>query len=161
MNNKITYHKEGDYEKTEEELKCVNTYSEEQVKSDIEYAKENGAEYICVMIHWGDAISNTVSKEQKSIADFLVESGVNLIIGAHPSVVQPMEIIKNNEGEDCLVAYSLGDYTSDFRSENSNLELILNIQLYLPSQSILSRKNCKVISIILRHIGIKFLVQNK
>ena len=67
-------------------------YSEEKVEEDVEFAKNNGAKYICVLIHWGDAISENVSEEQKNIADFLVNSDVDLIIGAHPSVVQPMEI---------------------------------------------------------------------
>lgn len=120
---------DNEAEKTEEELKCVNTYSEEQVKSDIEYAKENGAEYICVMIHWGDAISNTVSKEQKSIADFLVESGVNLIIGAHPSVVQPMEVRQNSNGDNVFIAYSIGTYVSTLSAEEARTELVLNIEL--------------------------------
>ena len=74
-------------------------YSEEQAKKDIEYAKEKGAEYICVMIHWGDAISETVTNEQKEIANFLVDSGVNMIIGSHPSVVQEMEVKQNKDGD--------------------------------------------------------------
>ena len=44
------------------------------------------------MIHWGDAITQTISDEQKKIAEFLVDNDVDLIIGAHPSVVQKMEI---------------------------------------------------------------------
>ena len=116
-------------QKTEEELNCVNMYSEEQAKSDIEYAKENGAEYICVMIHWGDAISNTVSEEQKSIADFLVDNGVNLIIGAHPSVVQPMEVRQNADGDNVFIAYSIGTYISTLSAEEARTELVLNIEL--------------------------------
>lgn len=116
-------------QKTEEELNCVNMYSEEQAKSDIEYAKENGAEYICVMIHWGDAISNTVSEEQKSIADFLVDNGVNLIIGAHPSVVQPMEVRQNADGDNVFIAYSIGTYVSTLSAEEARTELVLNIEL--------------------------------
>ena len=46
-----------------------------------------------------------------------------------------MEIMQNEAGEDCLVAYSLGDFTSDFSYENSNLELILNIQLYYDGEN--------------------------
>ena len=68
-------------EKTKEELNCINMYSEEQAKEDIEYAKENGAEYICVMIHWGDEITEKINEEQKEIANFLVNSGVDMIIG--------------------------------------------------------------------------------
>ena len=96
---------------------------------EIEYAKENGAEYICVMIHWGDAISSTVSEEQKSIADFLVESGVNLIIGAHPSVVQPMEVRQNADGDNVFIAYSIGTYVSTLSAEEARTELVLNIEL--------------------------------
>ena len=116
-------------QRTEEELNCVNMYSEEQAKSDIEYAKENGAEYICIMIHWGDAISNTVSEEQKSIADFLVDNGVNLIIGAHPSVVQPMEVRQNADGDNVFIAYSIGTYVSTLSAEEARTELVLNIEL--------------------------------
>lgn len=107
----------------------VNIYSEDMAKKDLEYAKQN-ANFSVVLIHWGDVNKNMANNTQKSQAKFLVENGANLIIGAHPSAVQPMEIMQNNEGADCLVAYSLGDYTSDFESENSNLELILNIQLF-------------------------------
>lgn len=120
---------DNEEQRTEEELNCVNMYSEEQVKSDIEYAKENEAEYICVMIHWGDAISNTVSEEQKSIADFLIDNGVNLIIGAHPSVVQPMEVRQNAEGDNVFIAYSIGTYISTLSAEEARTELVLNIEL--------------------------------
>ena len=120
---------DNEAQKTDEELNCVNMYSEEQAKSDIEYAKKNGAEYICVMIHWGDAISNTVSEEQKSIADFLVDNGVNLIIGAHPSVVQPMEVRQNADGDNVFIAYSIGTYISTLSAEEARTELVLNIEL--------------------------------
>lgn len=125
----LTYTCFMDEDAGKEELNCVNMYSEEQVKSDIEYAKENEAEYICVMIHWGDAISSTVSKEQKEIADFLVENGVNLILGAHPSVVQPMEVRQNKDGENVFIAYSIGTYISTLSAEEARTELVLNIEL--------------------------------
>lgn len=125
----LTYTCFMDEDAGKEELNCVNMYSEEQVKSDIEYAKENEAEYICVMIHWGDAISSTVSKEQKEIADFLVENGVNLILGAHPSVVQPMEVRQNKDGENIFIAYSIGTYISTLSAEEARTELVLNIEL--------------------------------
>ena len=81
------------------------------------------------MIHWGDAISSTVSDEQRKIADFLVESGVNLIIGAHPSVVQPMEVRQNADGDNVFIAYSIGTYISTLSAEEARTELVLNIEL--------------------------------
>lgn len=114
---------------SDEEKSCINIYSEEQAKSDIEYAKENDAEYICVLIHWGDAISETVNDEQREIADFLVENGANLILGAHPSVVQPMEVRQNKDGDNVFIAYSIGTYISTLSSEEARTELVLNIEL--------------------------------
>ncbi len=114
---------------SDEEKDCVNIYSEEQAKSDIEYAKENDAEYICVLIHWGDAISENVNDEQREIADFLVENGANLILGSHPSVVQPMEVRQNEDGDNVFIAYSIGTYISTLSSEEAKTELVLNIEL--------------------------------
>ena len=114
---------------SDEEKSCINIYSEEQAKSDIEYAKENDAEYICVLIHWGDAISETVNDEQREIANFLVENGANLILGAHPSVVQPMEVKQNKDGDNVFIAYSIGTYISTLSSEEAKTELVLNIEL--------------------------------
>ena len=116
-------------QKTEEELSAINLYSEEQAKSDIEYAKKEGAEYICVLIHWGDALSTTVSDEQRQIAGFLVENGVDLILGSHPSVVQPMEVVQNKQGKNVFIAYSIGTFISTLSSEDARTELILNIEL--------------------------------
>ena len=115
--------------KTKEELNCVSLYSEEQAKKDIKYAKENGAEYICVLMHWGDAISETINDEQKEVADFLVDNGVNIILGSHPSVVQPMEVRKNNDGKNVFIAYSIGTYISTLSTEDARTELVLNIEL--------------------------------
>lgn len=124
-----TYGVNEEKSKTKEELNAISIYSEEKVLSDIDYAKENGAEYICVMIHWGDAISNTVSSEQQKMADFLVDSGVDMILGAHPSVVQPMEIRKNKDGKNVFIAYSIGTYISTLADDNAKIELVLNIEL--------------------------------
>lgn len=124
-----TYGVNNQLNKTKEELNCINIYSEKQVKSDIKYAKENGAEYICVMIHWGDAFSNEVNENQKNMADFLVDNGVDMILGAHPSIVQPMEVRKNKEGKNVFIAYSIGTYISTLTDDNAKVELVLNIEL--------------------------------
>ena len=112
----------------------VNIYSEKQASSDLAYANEN-AYFTIVLMHWGDVYKEEPNSTQKAQAQFLVNNGADIIIGAHPSVVEPMEILKNKEGQDCLVAYSLGDFTSDFSYENSNLELVLNIQIYYDAET--------------------------
>lgn len=84
----------------------VNIYNEELVKQDLEYAKQN-ANFTVVLMHWGDVNKNEKNNAQENQAKFLIDNGADVIIGAHPSAVQPMEIIKNSDGEDCFVAYSV------------------------------------------------------
>ena len=111
----------------------VNIFSEELAKEDLEYANQN-ANISIVMMHWGEVNSNEVSSKQEEQANFLVENGADIIIGAHPSVVQKMEVVKNKEGKDCFIGYSLGDFTSEFENENANLELILNLQIFVDTE---------------------------
>jgi len=113
---------------SDEEKKYVNIYNEEQVKKDLENANAE-AEFIFVIMHWGEVYSNNVSEEQSKIAQFLVENGTDTIVGAHPAVVEPMEVVQNKEGENVFIAYSVGNYISNLGYENSNLEMILDIQI--------------------------------
>ena len=85
----------------------VNVYSKEQVKKDIEAVKEKGAEVIIVSMHWGEEYTHVPTKLQKEDATYLSSLGVNLIIGAHPHVIQPIAYVG-----DTLVIYSLGNFIS-------------------------------------------------
>ena len=115
----------------------VNIFNENLVKEDLNYAEQNAALTI-VMMHWGNVNTNEVSKAQEEQAKFLINEGADIIIGAHPSAVQRMEVVQNKDFKDCFVAYSIGDYTSDFTIENANLELILNIQIFVDKEGIAS-----------------------
>lgn len=85
----------------------VNVYDKEQIKEDITKAKENGAEVIIVAMHWGNEYTHKPTKQQKNIAKYLSSLGVNLIIGTHPHVIQPIDYVENT-----LVVYSLGNFIS-------------------------------------------------
>ncbi len=84
----------------------VRVYSEELAKKDILKAKEI-ADVLIVSMHWGREYHDIPSDEQRSIAHFLADLGVHIIIGNHPHVIQPIEWIK-----DTLVFYSLGNFIS-------------------------------------------------
>lgn len=85
----------------------VNVYSEELAKKDIDQAKEKGAEVIIVAMHWGNEYTHVPNSSQKEVAKYLSELGVNLIIGSHPHVIQPIGYVN-----DTLVIYSLGNFIS-------------------------------------------------
>ena len=86
-----------------------NVYSDEKAKADIEKVKDK-VDVIIVAMHWGNEYSHGVSASQTNIANYLSSLGVNLIIGAHPHVVEPVEYI--NDGK-TFVIYSLGNFISD------------------------------------------------
>ena len=123
-----TYGLSNENELSEEVKAKANIYSEELAKKDIEYAKAN-SNYIIAIMHWGDVNKSEITDYQREITGFLVNNGVDMILGSHPSVVEPMEIIQNSEGRNILVAYSLGNYISSLKYENADVELILNIQI--------------------------------
>ena len=52
-----------------------------------------------------------------------------MIIGAHPSVVQEMEVKQNKDGDNVFIAYSIGTYISTLSQEQTRTELVLNIDL--------------------------------
>ena len=84
-----------------------NVYSNELAKADIERVRDQ-VDVIIVAMHWGTEYSHGVSQEQQKIANYLSSLGVNIIIGTHPHVVEPIDFINNT-----LVIYSLGNFISD------------------------------------------------
>ncbi len=85
-----------------------NVYSPEKAANDIAKVRDL-ADVIIVAMHWGTEYSLNVSQQQTEIANYLSSLGVNLIIGAHPHVVEPVEYI--NDGK-TFVIYSLGNFIS-------------------------------------------------
>lgn len=86
-----------------------NEYSEEKAKADIEAIRDK-VDVVMVAMHWGTEYSLDVDAAQTKEADYLASLGVDLIIGAHPHVVEPVEYI--NDGK-TFVIYSLGNMISD------------------------------------------------
>ena len=71
-----------------------------------------------LVIHWGDEYRRVPNQFQYDLAQKLSDSGVDIIIGSHPHVVQPVEIIKStDESHETLVIYSLGNFISNQRRE--------------------------------------------
>ncbi len=98
----------------------VNYIDTIQIKNDILKARERGAEVITVAIHWGEEYKLLPNRTQKKLADFLCDNGVDLIIGGHPHVIQPMEIRHLEKyDKECLVVYSLGNFISNMKTADT------------------------------------------
>lgn len=87
----------------------LNVYSDEQAKTDIDKIKDK-VDVIIVSMHWGDEYVFEPTESEKEIAQYLSSLGVNLIIGSHPHVIQPVGYVN-----DTLVIYSLGNFLSGQR----------------------------------------------
>ncbi|MCD8379113.1 MAG: CapA family protein [Lachnospiraceae bacterium] len=91
---------------------CVNTFSDEdKVRDDIRRAKEL-ADIVVVLPHWGTEYTYTPDSFQKKWTQIFLEEGVDIVIGTHPHVVQPYEMLTGEDGHQMLVYYSLGNFIS-------------------------------------------------
>lgn len=105
----------------------VNYIDKKQILKDIEAAKQMKADIIIANMHWGDEYQLKPNKEQQSLANFLVDNGVRLVIGNHPHVVQPVDIRKENGEIKSVVVYSLGNFISGMKPVNTTGGLMVNI----------------------------------
>lgn len=83
-----------------------NLYSNDKVKADVERVKDK-VDVIMVAMHWGSEYTHTPTYEEKTIANYLASLGVDIVIGTHPHVIQPIDFIG-----DTMVIYSLGNFIS-------------------------------------------------
>lgn len=90
------------------------------IAKDVENARKQGAEIIATCIHWGDEYHLIQNKNQENLADYISDLGVDLIIGGHPHVIQPMEMRYNQKtGKNVLLVYSLGNFVSGMRTTDT------------------------------------------
>lgn len=113
----------------------VNIISEESLRQDAMTAREEGADYVVALLHWGNEYQRTASESQRSLAKRLFESTeIDLIIGNHPHVTQPIEAFQVTfDGREKVgyVLYALGNFTSEQLFEYSNTGIMANIHLVI------------------------------
>ena len=112
---------------------AVNLIDENLITKQINLAKEQKPDLICVSMHWGIEYQKVQNAEQKRLADFLFKNGVDIILGSHPHVLQPMEkkkiTLEDGTTKDGFVIYSLGNFMSGQTKENTRDSVILNIDI--------------------------------
>jgi len=85
---------------------------EEQILTDVRNAK-TVADFVIVSFHWGDEYNTQANEQQQHLAKLLANENVDLIIGHHPHVIQPVELLTRQDGKSLPVFYSLGNFISN------------------------------------------------
>ena len=113
----------------------VNLYSDEKAKEDIEKVKDK-VDIILVSMHWGTEYQTEPTEEQKRQANYLSSLGVDIIIGTHPHIIEPITYIN-----DTLVIYSLGNFIS---AQSTNNDYNTMVELMTSVDIIKEEKNGEV-----------------
>jgi poly-gamma-glutamate capsule biosynthesis protein CapA/YwtB (metallophosphatase superfamily) len=108
------------------EPNIVNTIDTAAIRIDLHKAKSLKQDVVIVFVHWGSEYQSLPSEWQEIVADHCFKNGADLVIGAHPHVIQPMEWDKNKNQ---LIAYSLGNFVSGQRKRYTDGGAMINVEL--------------------------------
>jgi len=106
----------------------VNMIDREDILAAINRAKAAEADLILAFPHWGIEYRFRHNDSQESLARFMVENGVDAVIGGHPHFVQDMQWMG-----DVPVIYSLGDAVSNMDRPYSRVGLAVTLKIALES----------------------------
>ncbi|MBL7857026.1 MAG: CapA family protein [Cyclobacteriaceae bacterium] len=104
----------------------VNMIDTAQIRQDLVQAKKHKPDAIIIFAHWGAEYQNLPMKIQVDLTSFFFKHGAQLVIGAHPHVIQPMEWRKDKNQ---LVAYSLGNFVSGQRKRYTDGGAMIRVEL--------------------------------
>lgn len=91
---------------------CVKNLYRSNFAADVSRAREAGADIVIACPHWGTEYVYEPNAAQRRLASRLVEAGVDAIIGTHPHVLQPVELMHRPDGRRVPVFWSLGNLIS-------------------------------------------------
>lgn len=117
----------------EEKEYCINLIDDRHIVNQINLAKEEDSDLICVFMHWGVEYRLTPTEEQERLADLLFDNGVDIILGGHPHVLEKMEkrtiTLEDGTTKDGFLIYSLGNFMSGQVKDNTRSSIILSLEI--------------------------------
>ena len=94
-----------------------------EMKEQIKLMKAAGADVLVAYLHWGNEYQLEANNHQKEIAQKLCDMGIDVIVGGHPHVIQPVELITSTDGKRKMVCvYSMGNMVSNQRKQHMGLK---------------------------------------
>lgn len=97
---------------------AVSMLEEAHVRQTLATASEE-ADMVVVFPHWGEEYQLAPVESQLEWEEFLRESGADVIIGAHPHVIEPVETFERRAGGDGVCYWSLGNFVSGQNDDES------------------------------------------
>lgn len=104
----------------------VNLMDTLEMAADIERARQMQPDVIIALPHWGLEYQTLPSDEQREVAALLLAHGVDHIVGGHPHVAQPLELLNNGKN---LVAWSMGNVVSNQTMPNTYGGYMVRLEL--------------------------------
>lgn len=95
---------------------------ERYMKEDIRSAKDNGADLVFVVCHWGHEKQTSLLYGQTNLAHLAIDSGADGVIGAHPHIWQGLEVYQGKPIAYSIGNFAFGSYTSN--KDSGILELV-------------------------------------
>lgn len=95
----------------EDKSYLVDLIDRDKMEADIKKAEEE-ADFTIVFPHWGTEYVYEPTSSQEKLTKFYYDLGVDLVVGTHPHVLEPVEWIETEPGHKMLVYYSLGNFMS-------------------------------------------------
>jgi len=81
--------------------------NETDLRQDLVQARRS-ADFVIIFVHWGIEYFTELTAHQRSLAQVAIDAGADLVVGAHPHVIEPYEFYKGK-----LIVYSLGNFVFD------------------------------------------------
>ena len=104
----------------------LNVYGEADIVQSMKRARALSPDVIIALFHWGNEYHYKPNVHQKKAADIAMREGATLVVGTHPHVLQPVEVIVSEDVK--AVAWSLGNFVSFQRTRPRERSIILSAE---------------------------------
>ena len=125
-----TYGMNG-YECPEGKDWLVNEIDSTLIIEDIAAAKALEPDLVCVFLHFGAEYIHEPNIYQREYGELAMAHGADIVLGAHPHVVQPVDFFKTNGGtlDSGFVAWSMGNFVSNQSKPDTDAGVIINVEI--------------------------------
>jgi poly-gamma-glutamate capsule biosynthesis protein CapA/YwtB (metallophosphatase superfamily) len=125
----------------------VEYIDKDRITADVLRAKQQ-ADCVIVSMHWGIEYQHTINDQQKDIAKLLASLNVDVVLGMHPHVVEPVEWLSGANGHKTLVFYSLGNFISYQTVPDCLLGAMASYDIIKSTDNAISIENVKITPLV-------------